>query len=242
MELDAMDALLIAALVVAFPLWSVADFRGFRRKVREGVPDVRVKQYRLVMAVEWLSLVVVAGAWLVRGRDPESLGLGLAPGPGFWIGAGLTLLAAGFLTAQMLVVCRSSRRLRQARRHFAGVEAMIPRGRREASWWAALSVSAGVCEEVVFRGFLITALATWAGTWPAVLLAAAVFGLVHAYQGAGGVGKTAFVGLVTGSLFVLTGSLWAPMLLHAVIDLTSGHIGRCVVEAADGDGTPALAA
>ena len=96
-------------------------------------------------------------------------------------------------------------------------------------------VTASFGEEVIYRGFLIAVLAVWVGTWPAMLIASAIFGLAHFYQGPGGAAKCGFAGLITGWLFLLTGSLWAPMLLHAVMDLTSGRVGRRIVEENDGD-------
>jgi membrane protease YdiL (CAAX protease family) len=51
-----------------------------------------------------------------------------------------------------------------------------------------------------------------------------MFGLGHAYQGAAGIVKTGIVGLLMAGAYVGTGSLLAPMLLHVVIDLTSGMV------------------
>jgi membrane protease YdiL (CAAX protease family) len=73
-----------------------------------------------------------------------------------------------------------------------------------------------------------------------VLLAAAIFGLGHAYQGPKGILKTGLVGLVLGGLFALTGSLWAPMLVHVVMDLLAGYVGRRAIQLPT-DGSPALA-
>ncbi len=51
------------------------------------------------------------------------------------------------------------------------------------------------------------------------------FGLGHLYQGAAGVVKTGVSGLLAGLLYLLTGSLWIPMLLHAAVDLHAGALG-----------------
>jgi len=52
-----------------------------------------------------------------------------------------------------------------------------------------------------------------------LLVAAVIFGLQHLYQGAKGVGSTAVVGVLFGLLFLLSGSLILPMVLHAALDL-----------------------
>ena len=87
-----------------------------------------------------------------------------------------------------------------------------------------VSVTAGVCEEILYRGLLLAVLSPVVGTWPAVLLSSLIFGLGHAYQGASGIIKTTVIGLVMALLAVFSGSLFVPMLLHAVIDLTSGRM------------------
>jgi len=87
-----------------------------------------------------------------------------------------------------------------------------------------MSVTAGICEEFYYRGFLFAYLAGLLTGVPAgavIVLAGLVFGLGHLYQGAAGVIKTGTVGALLGLLYWMTGSLWAPMLLHTVVDLSS---------------------
>ena len=52
-----------------------------------------------------------------------------------------------------------------------------------------------------------------------VLLGAAAFGLAHAYQGVAGIVTTGILGGVLAALYLDTGSLLLPVLLHAAIDL-----------------------
>jgi membrane protease YdiL (CAAX protease family) len=63
-------------------------------------------------------------------------------------------------------------------------------------WWAAVAVSAGICEELVFRGWFLATLRSELGMGGLSLLiaAAAIFGLAHVYQGVSGVILTAVVG------------------------------------------------
>ena len=93
--------------------------------------------------------------------------------------------------------------------------------------FTALAFSAGTCEEIVYRGFLIWYLTLMTGTSivglsTAVILAALVFGACHLYQGAGGAIQVTMLALLAGILFVLGGSLWIVMLLHVYVDIASG--------------------
>jgi len=83
-------------------------------------------------------------------------------------------------------------------------------------------LTAGICEEALFRGFLLHYLHT--SPWRlnltlALLLSALIFGLQHLYQGVQGVIVSAVLGALFGLLFLLSGSLLLPMLLHAALDL-----------------------
>ncbi len=62
------------------------------------------------------------------------------------------------------------------------------------------------------------------GLWPAVALSSVIVGLGHAYQGVVGIAKTGTVGLVMALATVFSGSLFVAILVHAVIDLTSGRV------------------
>jgi membrane protease YdiL (CAAX protease family) len=102
------------------------------------------------------------------------------------------------------------------------IDFFLPYTRQARRWWAALSVAVGICEEVIFRGFLIRymlALPLGLGVGGAVVAAAVVFGIDHGYQGIRGLISTTILALVFSALFFATGSIWLPMLVHALIDL-----------------------
>ena len=96
---------------------------------------------------------------------------------------------------------------------------------RERHWWILASLSAGVCEEILYRGFAIhyfsgslsaTIPLGTAGAWLTVSL---FFGLAHAYQGVAGIVRTTLAGLILGAITILTGGLLLPIVLHFVFDL-----------------------
>lgn len=86
----------------------------------------------------------------------------------------------------------------------------------------------GVSEELMFRGVLFRALRSRLATWPAMLLTSVLFGGVHVLN----VFTTGqlldatvqalaatFTGLVMMALLLRTGSLWVPIVYHALFDL-----------------------
>ena len=100
----------------------------------------------------------------------------------------------------------------------------VPRTREELKSFWRLSVTAGVTEEIIFRGFLIWYLLHFMPLWLAVVISSLVFGLCHSYQGLGGGIKTGLVGLAFALLYVLTGSIWVPIFGHIAWDMLQGQL------------------
>jgi len=226
MNLHWIDGVWAVFLVAVVPYVALLTFRRFQGALASGAPRARVEAYRRTILGQWLAAGAALATWLVLGRDLAALGLGGPARPGFWWGGAATLVASALLVVQMRSVVADARKLAAARAKFEPVRALLPADDREARWFDALGLTAGICEEVVYRGYLLAVLAALVGTVGAVALSALVFGLAHAYQGVRGVAGTALAGAVAAALVVWTGALWAPMLLHAVVDWTSGRIGR----------------
>ena len=100
---------------------------------------------------------------------------------------------------------------------------ILPRDRVEVAGFIPVAITAGLCEEVLYRGRLPWALAGWTGSVPAgIVAAAAVFGLGHLYQGRNGVVLTGLLGLALGATTAWTGSLLPGQALHIAVDLVNG--------------------
>ena len=86
---------------------------------------------------------------------------------------------------------------------------------------AAISIVAGVGEEMLFRGLLQGGLAEWiggpAGLWVGLAVGSLVFGLAHAITPTYAI-VTALIGFYLGWLWIATGNLLAPIMTHAVYD------------------------
>jgi membrane protease YdiL (CAAX protease family) len=103
---------------------------------------------------------------------------------------------------------------------------MIPETTAERRWFRAVSVSAGIGEELFYRGFLMWYLATYVGTGVAVVGTSALFGFDHLYLGRSHVLRTAIVGAAFAGIVLLAQSLWPAMLIHTLVDLVSGDLGE----------------
>jgi len=170
-----------------------------------------------------LLILGIGSLGLVIGRrQPGFPSMGLARAP-----LGQLLLWTGALTLTALLLLGGFFLIRRALgiREAPILTRLLPRTSREKAWFAVLSLSAGVGEEIAYRGFLIPILSAILGwAWGAALLASVVFGLLHAYQGWLGIFRTAILGMVLAGSFLLTGSLWPAILSHAFLDVLAGIV------------------
>ncbi|HOC01089.1 MAG TPA: type II CAAX endopeptidase family protein [Verrucomicrobiota bacterium] len=229
------DHLLVVLIGAVYPVYFTVDwYRRIFPELKSGGHHSRVRLYRRSMIELWLLTSLVLSWWLWSGRAATAVGLGLPSGWGFWIGAILTIGLAIVLGRQVATVRSSAEARAQVLKQFSGVPGlMVPRDRHERRLWMGLSLTAGLCEEVLYRGFLIWYLMMLLPAMAAVLLAAIVFGAAHLYLGWGvGVLRATIVGVVLGVAYLVTGTLWVPMALHAIVDVTSGLTGSAAFEQA----------
>lgn len=226
MELTVLDWLFVAFLIGIEPFLGIRFHRRVGDQVAAGVANARVGHYRHIILLEWGLLLLVLLLWGASGRGWSQLGLGFPVGTGTWVGMGVALAASAFLVLQWLGLRGDEEKLREMYRQYRSIRAMMPEDDRDRRWFGAVSVTAGICEEVVYRGFLLGVASALGGVWIGILVSSLVFGLGHAYQGPAGMLRVAGIGLALAGITVLTGSLWAAMLIHAVLDITSGLLAQ----------------
>ncbi|MGI9182962.1 MAG: CPBP family intramembrane glutamic endopeptidase [Longimicrobiaceae bacterium] len=203
--------LLTIFLLSFFPALLLAQGR-MAQEVPEEVP--RAAAYLSSAAGLWALAGITYAAARAGGFSLESLGLVMLPPVPLLLWSVLATLAG-------LAVLVAGRALRL--RETPLLEYILPRTAGEKAAFVGVSITAGVCEELVFRGFLIPALEIATGSLPlAVLLSCAIFGLLHSYQGMIGILRTALIGLVLAVPFLLTGSILPSMVAHAAFDLIVG--------------------
>ncbi len=236
MELTIFDHILVAILVIVQPVLGVTDYRKCKSQLNAGKPTARLFFYRSIIAWSWGLTLAVAALWLVYKRSIGQLGFGFETGTGFWIGLALTVVVFGLAAIQAIGLRRDPKKLRAMAIQYESVQAIFPRTRQEVREFSALAITAGICEEIIYRGYLmlyISSAISIGGMWPAALLSSLAFGLGHTYQGPKGVLKIGLLGLAAAGLYLLTGSIWLLIVLHVVIDLVSGRIGREVIAACE---------
>jgi membrane protease YdiL (CAAX protease family) len=216
--------------LIFFVLGVVLPWRG-RMRLREllAKPHVgtreRISLYASTIAFQWVAAGVVGWRAWARGFTAAQLGLVVYGGPKLAIAG---LLGAGILgTLHWLNLRRMGRLPTKARGTLQALaERILPQSPIEILPFLGLAVTAGVCEEFLYRGFALAALHR-AGlpVWSAVLLSSALFGLAHLYQGRGGLAGTMILGTLFAAARIRYDSVVPVMLWHVTVDVVAGIVG-----------------
>ncbi len=222
-----------AVLWIVVPLLGVAQHAHLVRQILAGRASARPNAYVRLLAGEWILAFAALAVLSTGNGDLGESGFRVPATVRFWIGSAVVLVLCGLLVLQAHAVTRSGEALRAARRQMESLDAILPHNSREGQMFSVLSVTAGICEEIVYRGFLLSYLGSYFTPWVALPLSALAFGLGHAYQGSRGILKTGATGLVLGLVVLGTGSILPAIVLHMAVDVTSGRIGRRALEPVD---------
>jgi membrane protease YdiL (CAAX protease family) len=185
----------------------------------------RLALYASTIGFQWAAAAVVAWRAWARGLGFEELGLVFH---GLWRILIVSIVGAATLGGLQWFNLRRMGRSSGKAREFMEVlaERILPQSRLELVPFLALAVTAGVCEEFLYRGFAMAAL-TRAGlpAWSVVLLSSILFGLAHLYQGRGGLLSTLVVGTVFGTARIAYDGLVPVMIWHFAVDAVAGVAG-----------------
>jgi membrane protease YdiL (CAAX protease family) len=199
------DLVYVALFAVALPLW---DYFVYWPKVRRQ-PKAEATRARMRL---WRGAII--SAWAV-----------VAVGLAIWVASiALVLLVAAYFAAAVMTVARSSEARAGLRSQLGALTDLLPHTRSEMLWFGGVSLTAGFCEEFLFRGYLIWVLTPWLGWWGAATVSLAIFALGHlaVYQGWHGVVRTGIFGAIYTLVVATFGTLWPAIAMHAILDIGNG--------------------
>jgi membrane protease YdiL (CAAX protease family) len=233
-----MDVSFVFVFAVIYPIAGFIGFRRLLRRIAAGFPVNRSYLYLNTIVWHWVLFALAIIVWSRSGRPWSALGFQATLDTGFIIAAALTLAGIVFLTRQLRQLTAAEQSdLDQIYRQLGQASLLIPRDAAELSRFNILSITAGIVEETLWRGYLIWYLGSFMPLWTAAVISAAGFGIAHAYQGIDNLPRIVLVGGILAGLYLLSGSLWLPMTLHAAIDLLQGRLGYEVLRRGDYDRT-----
>ena len=218
------DHLLFLVLTVVHPVAGYISFRRLLKRVEAGEHVPRTTIYDSTMIGHWILFGVTIAIWAGADRDWQWLGLGGTLDSRFFAGAILTLIGIAFLVLQVRQAAGArTDELEVTRAQIGKLEFIIPRNGNELGRFYGLSLTAGIVEEVLWRGFMIWYLDQFMPLWGAAVISTVGFAAAHAYQGAANLPRILLVGAVFAGLYLLTGSIWLSIVLHAAVDMLQGR-------------------
>ena len=173
----------------------------------------------------FIGALLVITSWNISKKPWYALGVDwIQPDPLVWIlSVAILLIYSGDLLYGYINKSYFQSRMDE-------MQHLMPLTWDEFKHYIFLAFSAGICEEVVFRGFIVTYISYCAmelpyGTWVAIIIPALVFSLSHMYQGWLAVLKIFIISMLFGGIFLVSGSLIVVILIHVFIDIISGLVG-----------------
>ncbi|GHC75854.1 hypothetical protein GCM10007079_11580 [Nocardiopsis terrae] len=207
----AVAAVMAAYLLLVEPLWGKSWFERMKRD-RDTDPNAFTRLFGWGMVGAWGMTALVAAAVLLS-PGVSWAHLGFTPGMDWSLFAGI--VAGAFAGTALFAFL--------AWRYGFGPQILTelrPRNGRERRYAVGVSVTAGICEEIVFRGlFIAVGVSLGLPLYAAAGISLAIFTLAHLYQGPKAMAGVGLIGFFLTYLYLSTGSLLLPILLHVLIDL-----------------------
>jgi len=217
-------------LLIFFVLGVIVPWRG-RKRLQELLakprvePTERLSLYWSTIAFQWIAAAAAAWRAWAHGFTAQQLGLAV---PGRLKLFAITVCGAALIvTLQWLNLRRMGRSASPLRGPLQALaERILPQSTTELIPFLALAVTAGLCEEFLYRGFAMAVLSrTGLPAGVVILLSAILFGLAHLYQGRAGFVSTTVLGLLFGISRAALGSLLPVVVWHAGVDAVAGLAG-----------------
>jgi membrane protease YdiL (CAAX protease family) len=219
------DLLYVALFAVAFPLWDYLVFwPAFRLQSQADPARARMRLWKLSIGSAWPMVAVGAALWIANDRSWTTLGFSVPDGWRLWTSNALFLLLAAYHAYAVASLARSSDARASLRQQIGKLTTVLPHTRTEMYRFGGVSLTAGFCEEFLYRGYFIWVLSPWLGWWGAAALSLLFFAVGHLYQGWNGALRTGMVGAFFTLVVAISNSLWPAIVLHALLDLSQGMI------------------
>lgn len=216
-------------LLLIIPWQSIKGIRLLNRLVVRD-PEARMAFYRNAVASQWvLALLALSLMWNVDADYVRRLFSVNFTADSLLV-AGLSLLV--LMTQSPLVPFVRERMETSAsmKRALYPIRNILPRSAAEKNLWITVAITAGVCEEILFRGFLFFYAQSTLGleVAGAIALSSAVFAIGHLYQGNANMLRVGVIGVIFGVVFTVSDNLIWCIALHALLDLGALRMGDLI--------------
>ncbi|QQX81300.1 CPBP family intramembrane metalloprotease [Shewanella sp. KX20019] len=223
-----LEYLLLGYLVI-WPIYIYLTHEKEKQSVIAN-PEQRIAVYRITMLQLWLPVMILMILVSQSHISMSDIGLQWQFGLANQIGVAALVLIGGYFLMSLKRLSESTENHQAIRKQLAYIQWLMPTSVKESRYFIlGVSITAAVCEELLFRGYLMHMLADYMPTYGVVIISSLAFGLPHLYQGPIHILRTALIGGVMALIYLATDSIIVPIVLHAVIDMYSGALAYLVL-------------
>ena len=214
---------IIVATIVGFlfPLYALITGKKARLYIIQN-PEILDKVFQSTGIILLTMCGLVIASMLINSTPMSTIGLFFVFNVWYVLALIVVCFAAYFIITKINL---SDERLEKLKVGYKDVLYLMPENENQYNASVAVSVIAGVCEEIIFRGFLYWQLQQYMPVYAAFILTNVIFGLGHAGTKLKNAIMTFVLGILFSSTYVLTDSLWLAIALHIIVDFQSMIIG-----------------
>ncbi|NRD81099.1 CPBP family intramembrane metalloprotease [Bacillus sp. BRMEA1] len=211
----------LVSIVVGYPIWDYFY-------MKKGNFSNKSRMYLTVIIPQWVIVAIFFAYWFLTKRSFVDL---------FYVdnpilsshadrlkATGIGAIIALVIYALIFIFSKKIKQVFSKWMHsqIDTIRFMLPITLKERILFVIVAITAGFCEEVVFRSVMLyyfEHLPFELSIISLIIVLSLLFGIVHLYQGWKGVLGTAYVGGILLYVFLVTGNLWLCILLHFLIDV-----------------------
>lgn len=231
-DLGIFDHILLFLLGVVLPMLAVFQSQA-EMKTMEFDATMKKQVYYGNGIFQWICVLFILLTWWGNSRPFTDLGFQI----GDWTPTAWILLTV-FLALYLFDVwweLRSPEKILATKTKWLKEIPILPTTFGEFKHFLFVAFSAGVCEEIIFRGFFIQYFLAInenneLGNWLAIIIPACLFAFGHLYQGEKAVIKILLMAILFGWIFLLTKSLLLLMLIHFLVDVLGGYLAYSLLK------------
>lgn len=221
--------LVLWSYFVASPIYVILTYKNLKRQVTQD-PSIRASLYISTIIGLWIPVTLMLGYQQINPSFAPQLNF-VGSFNNWWIGIAVALtVLIGYLALSISKLRSNTKNDQTILEGIDNIKWLLPANRPEVKRFVlAASPTAGVCEEILYRGLLLGMLSSEFSVVTAVIISSIAFGAPHLYQGWLGFIKTALLGLVMAMITVLSESLLLAIVFHTVIDVYMGLLSYLVI-------------
>ncbi len=211
--------LLAGFIGIIYPLYFVLTYKKTNDSIKQD-DRFRLIDYKKTLVLFWgLTILILVNFFITK--TPQ---LNFYPNFGT-ISIILSILVIALSIIQYRFSNVRDETLNTAKDKTKDIYFYLPKSKGEFNWFILLSISAGICEEIIFRLFLFEFLHEHINVWIAFVLTNIIFALTHIGSGKQNIINVFILGLLFSAIYYFSGNIWIAVFLHIAIDINGGILG-----------------